>query len=243
MLMVGLVLRFWPEYVELARIVESGELGRPRAVSALRLSPPADWADWLGDREQSGGTAVDLMIHDFDQMNRLLGAPRSVFASEPEPGHVHALVEYDDAAGIAEGSMRMPRSYPFSSNIRVLAERGVAEYAFSATPVEGEGNIGASSSARGLRVYPAGGEMRTERVEPADPWGPEIAYFVSCLEQKPAAGGGHGCPGAGRAARVAGREPLARERPARARLTGQGPGLRDPPGRCFSGRLPPSWRF
>ena len=26
--------------------------------------------------------------------------------------------------------------------------------------------------------------MRTERVEPADPWGPEIAYFVSCLEQK-----------------------------------------------------------
>ena len=184
MLMVGLVLRFWPEYVELARIVESGELGRPRAVSALRLSPPADWADWLGDREQSGGTAVDLMIHDFDQLNRLLGAPRSVFASEPEPGHVHALVEYDDAAGIAEGSMRMPRSYPFSSNIRVLAERGVAEYAFSATPVEGEGNIGASSSARGLRVYPAGGEMRTERVEPTDPWGPEIAYFVSCLEQK-----------------------------------------------------------
>ena len=61
------------------------------------------------------------MIHDFDQMNRLLGAPRSVVASEPEPGHVHALVEYDDAAGIAEGSMRMPRSYPFSSNVRVLA--------------------------------------------------------------------------------------------------------------------------
>jgi predicted dehydrogenase len=183
MLMVGLVLRFWPEYVELARLVESGELGRPLAVAARRLSPPADWADWLGDPEQSGGTAVDLMIHDFDQMNRLLGAPRSVFASEPQPGHVHALVEYDDAAGIAEGSMRMPRSYPFSSNIRVLGDRGVAEYAFSATPVEGEGNIGASSSARGLRVYPAGGEMRTEQVEAADPWGPEIAYFVSCLEE------------------------------------------------------------
>ncbi len=183
MLMVGLVLRFWPEYAELARIVEAGELGRPLAVSARRLSPPADWADWLGDPEQSGGTAVDLMIHDFDQMNRLLGAPRSVFASEPTPGHIHALVMYDDAAGIVEGSMCMPRSYPFSSNIRLLAEGGLAEYAFAATPVEGKGNIGASSSARGLRVYPVGGEMRTELVEPADPWGPEIAYFVSCLEQ------------------------------------------------------------
>jgi predicted dehydrogenase len=180
--MVGLVLRFWPEYVALGQLVGRGELGRPRAVFAQRLSPPADWADWLGDREQSGGTAVDLMIHDFDQMNALLGAPRSVYASEPEPGHVHAVVEYDGGSGIAEGSMAMPRSYPFSSDIRVLGERGVAEYAFSAAPVEGEGNIGASSSARGLRVYPLEGELRVEPVESADPWGPEIEEFVTCLE-------------------------------------------------------------
>jgi UDP-N-acetylglucosamine 3-dehydrogenase len=182
MLMVGLVLRFWPEYVELRRLVERGELGRPTAVFAQRLSPPADWAEWLGDREQSGGTAVDLMIHDFDQMNDLLGTPRSVYASEPEPGHIHAIVEYDGASGIAEGSMAMPRSYPFSSDIRVLGERGTAQYAFSAAPVEGEGNIGASSSARGLRVYPVDGDMRIEDVESADPWGPEIEYFVTCLE-------------------------------------------------------------
>ena len=30
-----LVLRFWPEYVELQRLVAAGELGRPRAVSRL----------------------------------------------------------------------------------------------------------------------------------------------------------------------------------------------------------------
>jgi predicted dehydrogenase len=184
MLMVGLVLRFWPEYVELRRLVERGELGRPQAVFTQRLSPPADWADWLGDRAQSGGTPVDLMIHDFDQMNDLLGTPRSVYASEPAPGHVHAIVEYDGASGIAEGSMSMPRSYPFSSDIRVLGERGAAEYAFSAAPVEGEGNIGASSSARGLRVYPVDADMRVEAVESADPWGPEIDYFVACLERE-----------------------------------------------------------
>ena len=182
-LMVGLVLRFWPEYVELQRLVSAGELGRPRAVSALRLSPPADWNDWMADRSQSGGTPVDLMIHDLDQMNWLLGAPRSIYASEPAPGHVHAVVEYDGACGIAEASMSMPRSYPFSSNVRVLCEGGVAEYAFSAAPIEGEGNIGASSSARGLRIYPVDGEPATVAVESADPWGPEIEEFVSCLEQ------------------------------------------------------------
>jgi len=180
--MVGLVLRFWPEYVELGRLVASGELGAPRAVHAERLSPPADWAEWLRDPAQSGGTPVDLMIHDFDQLNALLGTPLEVRAIEPLPGHVQALVGYDGAAGLVEGSMAMPRSYSFTSSIRVVCEGGVAEYAFTATPVEGEGNIGASSSARGLRVSPADGEARVVPVESADPWGPEIETFVSCLE-------------------------------------------------------------
>ena len=93
------------------------------------------------------------------------------------------MVEYDGAQGIAEGSMAMPQAYPFSSNVRVLAEGGVAEYAFSAAPAEDGGNIGASDAPRGLRLYPRDGEPMTVPVESADPWGPEIAYFVECVEQ------------------------------------------------------------
>ena len=183
LLMVGLVLRFWPEYVELQRRIAAGELGRPRAVSASRLSPPADWNDWMADPAQSGGTPVDLMIHDFDQLNSLLGEPRTVYAREPTPGHVVASVEYDGAAGVVEGSMSMPRSYPFASNIRVLCQGGVAEYSFSAAPAEEGGNIGAAMAARGLRLYREGADPETVPVESADPWGPEIAYFVECVEQ------------------------------------------------------------
>jgi predicted dehydrogenase len=181
--MVGLVLRFWPEYVELQRRLAAGELGRPRAISTHRLSPPADWNDWMADRLQSGGTPVDLLIHDFDQMNWLLGRPQTVFAREAAPNHIFAVVEYEGASGLAEGSMSMPRSYPFSSNIRVLCDGGAAEYAFSAAPAEDGGNIGAPTAARGLRLYPVDGEPRTVDVEPTDPWGPEIAYFVECVEQ------------------------------------------------------------
>jgi predicted dehydrogenase len=181
--MVGLVLRFWPEYVELKRRVAAGDLGSLSAVSTRRLSPPADWAEWFADRSQTGGTAVDLLVHDFDQMNWLLGAPISVFAREPAPGHVQALVEYEGATGIAEGSMRMPASYPFSSSIRVDCERGAAEYAFTAAPAEGGGNIGEAQGPPGLRLYPAEGEPVTVPVESADPWGPEISYFVQCVEE------------------------------------------------------------
>jgi UDP-N-acetylglucosamine 3-dehydrogenase len=181
--MVGLVLRFWPEYVELQRLVAAGELGQPLAVSTHRLSPPADWNDWMEDASQSGGVAVDMAIHDFDQLNWLLGEPRRVFARASRPGHVFASVEYDGAVGVAEASMLMPKSYPFSSNIRVLCEGGVAEYGFSAAPAEDGGNIGASDAPRGLRLYPAGGEPTSVAVESTDPWGPGIAYFVECVDQ------------------------------------------------------------
>jgi len=79
--------------------------------------------------------------------------------------------------------MAMPRSYPFSSNIRVLAEGGVAEYTFSAAPAEDRGNVGESDSARGLRLYPASGDIKTIPVQSADPWGGEISYFVDCVER------------------------------------------------------------
>jgi predicted dehydrogenase len=183
--MVGLVLRFWPEYVELGRRLAAGELGRPLAISTHRLSPPADWNDWMGDSSLSGGVAVDLLVHDFDQMNRLLGKATSVFAVEPTPGHVLATVTYDGAEGVAEGSMRMPDSYLFSSNIRALCEGGVAEYAFRATPAaEGEGNIGGvDPSVGGLRLYRPGAELETIVLEAVDPWGPEIAHFVESVEQ------------------------------------------------------------
>jgi predicted dehydrogenase len=191
-LMVGMVLRFWPEYVELQRRVSAGELGKPVAATTYRLSPPADWNDWMADPAQSGGTAVDLMIHDLDQLNWLLGTPRRVYAQEPAPGHVVAVVEYDGAAAHVEASMAMPKSYPFSSNIRVLCEGGVAEYGFSAAPAEDGGNIGAVTAARGLRLFPTDGEPVTVPVESTDPWGPELDAFVRCVEagDQPAEGTG-----------------------------------------------------
>lgn len=80
--------------------------------------------------------------------------------------------------------MQMPGSYPFSSSIRVTCESGVADYNFRAAPAEDGGNIGAADpSARGLRLYPAGAAPETIEFESIDPWGPEIRYFVECVEQ------------------------------------------------------------
>jgi predicted dehydrogenase len=197
--MVGLVLRFWPEYVELHRRVAAGELGRPHSVAAARLSPPATWAEWYADVAASGGPPVDLMVHDFDQANWLLGTPRTVYAhairsADPSyPAHVIAAVGYDGAQAVVEGSMSMPESFPFSSLIRVVGEAGAAEYAFRAAPAADGGNIGeVDPTARGLRLFPRGGSPETVIMDPVDPWGPELEEFVSCLEQDRAPENGTG---------------------------------------------------
>ena len=134
--MVGLTLRFWPEYAELARRVEARQLGEPMSISTYRISAPAAWNRWMSDPSRSGGIAVDLLVHDFDQMNRLLGDPQRVLARPVGPRHsatpgVLCLVDYGRSHAAAEGTMMAPESYHFSCGIRAVCNRGLAEYNFT----------------------------------------------------------------------------------------------------------------
>ena len=190
LLVVGLVLRFWPEYVELRRIVASGELGRPLAASAQRLSPPPGWNDWMIDPARSGGVCIDLMVHDFDTLAAVLGPPRRVHARALRSGphgaaqHCHAIVEHEGGEAIVEGGLMQPDSYPFSSNLRVLCERGVVEYPFSAAPAADGGNIGGvDQAANRLRVHSADGPLRLVDVVSADPWAGQVAAVLDWLDR------------------------------------------------------------
>jgi predicted dehydrogenase len=162
LLMVGLVLRFWPEYVALHRLIASQELGPPRSVSTCRLSPPPDWNEWMAD----------------------MSCSERVMAQSPTPGHVLVIAEYEGGrCGLAEAGMAMPSSYPFSSNVHVLCENGAAQYAFSAAPATDGGNIGGPVSGHGLRVYRANGEADMVSVDIGDPWANEIAHFIDSVER------------------------------------------------------------
>jgi predicted dehydrogenase len=173
--MVGHVLRFMPEIAELRRVLASGELGPPRGASALRLSAPPDWNDWMRDEDLSGGVLIDLAIHDFDILGALLGPARRVHA-RATPGHVSALVEHERGEGLVEGSHAMPAAYPFTANLRVLCEGGVLEHRF----VAGAGDEVADDAVSELGVY--AGESRRFSA-PADPWQLEIEHFLECVER------------------------------------------------------------
>ncbi|MFW6065817.1 MAG: Gfo/Idh/MocA family protein, partial [Planctomycetota bacterium] len=66
-LMVGHVLRFWPEYVAIKQIIDDGRFGRVRSAALRRISGPPGWdAGWYADASLSGSAAMDLHIHDVD---------------------------------------------------------------------------------------------------------------------------------------------------------------------------------
>jgi predicted dehydrogenase len=179
-LMIGHVLRFVAEIIELRRVVDSGELGRPLAASATRLSPPADWNDWMRDAERSGGTLVDLAIHDFDVLAALLGPARRVHARAVAGGtHVTALVEHERGEGSVAASHAMPATYPFTAGLRVLCERGVLEHRF----IAGAGDEVADSDVVSvLAVHPNAGRPREFSGPSDDPWRTEIERFLECVE-------------------------------------------------------------
>ena len=179
-LMLAHAIRFWPEYEVLAEIVHSGKLGKPLAATASRLSVVPGWADWFMDPKLSGGAVMDLLIHDFDALNWVMGTPKSIYArgQQAAPGlwnHIHSIIDYGAAHGFAEGSEMMPKDYPFSCSMSVLCEGGKVAFNFSAGGVSVE--MGGGSQ---LVVYEPGRSYRPD-VQQGDPYERQTAYFVDCV--------------------------------------------------------------
>ena len=160
-------------------MLATGELGRPLAATAFRLSTPPDWNEWMLDADRSGGTLVDLMVHDFDLAGALLGPARRVHARAAAGGrHVMALVEHEGGEAAVEGSHAMPGSFPFTAGLRVLCRRGVLEHRFEAR-ADDEGDrrrreLGAADS--------SGGGQAREFVGGGNPWQAQIERFLDCVE-------------------------------------------------------------
>lgn len=136
--MIAHVLRFWPEYVELQRLVASGQYGRPVSAVAYRRQPFPEWSELFKRADITGGAILDMLVHDYDLLNWIFGEPISVTArgrqNERSGGWdtAQVMIDYGAASAVVDGGMMMPDSYPFTSALHVLCERGSVEYLFRA---------------------------------------------------------------------------------------------------------------
>ena len=132
---VGQVIRFWDEYVALAKIVKEKTLGEVVNANFRRISPRPDWGweDWLLDDTRSGGAAQDLHIHDIDFVLSLFGEPETFYSikntKSEKSSYVNTLLAYKDFPVTVEGTWDLPSSHPFEATFRVVFEKGVVENA------------------------------------------------------------------------------------------------------------------
>ena len=210
-LLVAHVLRFWGDYISLVEFVQSGKIGKPLSAVATRLSQLPGWADWFLNPAWSGGAVLDLCVHDFDVLNWIFGAPKSVYARgrELKPGlwnNIHATVDYGDFEGFVEGSEFMPEGYPFTAALKVLCEGGVVEFMFRAGGVSVE--MDGADFSRRLRIRQILRLARQARRRLREPG----SVFRRLCHERPRAHRRHTGAGEGRRPMCRGSAPVARIR-------------------------------
>lgn len=183
--MIAHVLRFWPEYMEIARRVHSGECGAVISALAYRRQPFPAWSQLFSRSDLTGGAVLDQMIHDYDALNWIIGEPKAVSAKgvrNPRSGgfdQVQVAIDYGTASALVDGGMMMPESYPFTSALHVLCETGAFEYSFRA----GGRSVEMGGGVNELVYYPNAGEPEPIKVAQADAYAEEIRYFAECAAQ------------------------------------------------------------
>lgn len=177
-LMVAHVVRFFDGYRLVRHSVEKGMLGGLLSVRAGRFSPAPRPSTWWHDESKSGGMVVDFSIHDFDQLNLLLGTPLSVRARRTRPdGPVEATVDYEGGGvGHTTGFMGMPPGFTFASTLDLVGSEGLASHGYAGKLDSEE----LSSAPDTVRLQTAGGV--TEKLIAAhNPYRNQAEYFLECV--------------------------------------------------------------
>lgn len=188
-LMIGHVLRFWPEYVEAQQILSRGELGSIRSVTTSRVSGTLtpQWQNRLIDANLGLG-AVEALIHDLDFLSWIAGSRRAVMAQGLKVetgvwGEIHALLSF--AHGVqahCESSYLVPLTFPLSMYLRVLAEKGTLTFEFQGALSE------RGSGTRRLVLTRAGSAPELVEVPDQDAYFNEVGHFLDCIEEDRAIG-------------------------------------------------------
>jgi predicted dehydrogenase len=188
--MTGHVLRFWPEYVKIKELLDSGYLGAPIHAFCERLAVTPDWqvGGWDKSEKFSGGAAIDLHIHDLDLLIWLFGRPEIVKAqgvldpANPKEGgfsHIFTSAQFKNGkSGFAEGGWSFKGAFPFTMALRILCEKGTVEWIFRAGK-----NIEERSQASNIKIYNNDGSVDTIEAMQSDAFLNELTYFIDCIEK------------------------------------------------------------
>lgn len=179
--MVAQVLRFWPEYAYIRDLYDAGALGQVRQVSMCRLSQPPAWAAWYQDPGKSGGALYDLMLHDLDYIQAMLGEAVCVYAAGKQSAtgcwnQIHTNIQFKNGAFVSlETNNEAFGGFPFEMGMRLFASERILDFELRA------GQNLETIGTRTLRSYTRGEGFTLPKVNEEDGYAAEIQYFAACV--------------------------------------------------------------
>ncbi|MFA5467459.1 MAG: Gfo/Idh/MocA family oxidoreductase [Sphaerochaetaceae bacterium] len=179
-LMVGQVIRFWPEYVVAKEVVDKGELGTIKMVTMSRMAQHPDWSTWHRDPQKSGGGLFDLHVHDIDYLCYLFGEVDQIYAiGEKDKNGCwnHVLTSLTFKSGeraAAEGAFEMTDNYPFTMTMRLVGHKATFEYNF----IAGFNLENVGGAQRSAVLYRNGKDPELLKIDETDAYFLELKYFV-----------------------------------------------------------------
>jgi len=133
-LVTAQVLRWWPEYAQIAQQVK--RLGAPQYVQTRRLQHPMR-IGWHMQPELGGGALYDLFVHDIDFVISLMGEAPQVLAASGSRGkegsfrRVNAMLRFSNGCcAHVEASNQMPEGYPFTAAFHAEYPQACIDYSF-----------------------------------------------------------------------------------------------------------------
>ncbi|NEN84945.1 Gfo/Idh/MocA family protein [Paenibacillus elgii] len=176
-LFIGHVVRFFPNYVDIAKKVKAGLIGDVGVIHTKRVgSNPAQARSWYKD--SSGGVILDLMIHDIDFLCGLMNEVTSVYAlNKVEQGHDYALVTLRFGNGaIANLEAYWGYPGPFTTAVEIAGTEGVIRY-----------NSNESISIKIMKALDTLNDQANTVAVPQspalhNPYYYELKHFIECIE-------------------------------------------------------------
>lgn len=169
---VGQVVRYFPEFRRGHDLVASGAVGLP-AAARVRRGGGVPRAEWFLDHSRSGGVLVDLAVHDFDWLRWTLGEVKCLYsksvgvATGHGPDYALTTLTFDSGAVAHVESTWMDPS-GFRVTFEVCGSDGMIEYD--------------SRTAPSLRTHsPGGTRLEGPMAASDDPYYRQLKDFVGTV--------------------------------------------------------------
>ena len=180
--MTAQVVRFMNAYVYLRGLIESKKYGKLESLNMHRVSqtPRWSWDNWFLDEKRSGHVIMDLMIHDIDFMQSVLGEPKEIVGvyhpmEDNFTNYAIANYIYDGCSATIETGWYNYQKMSFEVGFRALFENGCLLFK--------DGKLTECGEAVDFNNTEKIGETGIN-ISNVDGYAGEVKYFIDCIKQE-----------------------------------------------------------